>query len=340
VQFAEAIGTMDRHTQSLFNVAYNRWFFWDGRADTLWSQALEPIENPVEMGLARVDLVRVLAHEADLRLAYESIFGSLPDLSDESRFPRGARPTPVQPDSASNQVWKAMTASDRDVVNRVLVNVGKAIAAYERRIVSRASAFDRFADGLRTGDREKLGALTPSQQRGLKLFIGKANCRLCHAGPNFTDGEFHSNGVPPVRGGRLRDAGRYEGAKRLMANPFNAAGPYSNDPDGAAAAKATSIVRSPEQWGQFKTPSLRSVALSPPYMHQGQFDTLEDVVRYYSTLDGAMLPSHHQEQLLQPLGLSETEIADLVSFLHALNGVPLNTELIDQPDAAVPAEAH
>jgi cytochrome c peroxidase len=336
VQFAQGIGTMDRHTQSLFNVAHNRWFFWDGRADTLWAQALEPIENPVEMGLSRVELVRVLSRESDLRRAYETIFGPLPDLSDPLRFPPAARPNAEEDGRDLDQAWQSMAAADREAINRVFVNIGKAIAAYERRIISRDSAFDRFVAGLRSGDESQLTAMTPSQQRGLKLFVGKANCRLCHAGPNFTDGEFHNNGVPPARGGQPRDAGRYDGAKLVASNEFNAAGRYSDAPNGAAAAKATSIVRSSEQWGQFKTPSLRGIALSPPYMHQGQFETLEEVVRYYSTLEQAVLPSHHQEQLLQPLGLTEREIDDLVAFLRALSGAPLDRALLHAPDAPLP----
>jgi cytochrome c peroxidase len=331
--FGEAIGTTDRHTQSLFNVAQNRWFFWDGRADSLWMQALEPIEKPNELGSSRLQIAHLVHDDPELRTAYESIFGPMPELADEERFPPEGRPMPDEPEHPHHIAYASMHEADRDAVDRVFANVGKAIEAYERRLVTRRSAFDVFVEGLRSGNREKIESLSPQAQRGLKLFIGRANCRLCHAGPNFTDGEFHNNGTPPLDGGQPRDDGRYGGAKLVKNNPFNAFGRFSDDPDSSKADQTRSLLRSPEQWGQFKTPTLRNVALSPPYMHQGQFTTLEAVIRHYSTLDGAFLASHHQEQLLKPLELTDREIADLAAFLGSLTGEPLDQALLRRPDS-------
>ena len=114
------------------------------------------------------------------------------------------------------------------------------------------------------------------------------------------------------------DPARYTGIALVQDNPFNAAGVFSDEPTGPAAEKVRSLVRSPESWGQFKTPSLRGVAATAPYMHEGQLPTLDAVIRHYSTLENAVLPGHHQEQLLVALHLSEREIADLVAFLEAL----------------------
>ena len=189
------------------------------------------------------------------------------------------------------------------------------------------SPFDDFAEGLRTGDESKLAALSPAAQRGMVLFMGRANCRLCHFGPNFSDGEFHSTGIPPRHGGELHDPARYEGVPLVKSDPFATTGPHSDDPTSRQARRVRSLVRSSEQWGQFRTPSLRNVALSPPYMHEGQLATLEDVVRHYSTLENAVLPDHHQEQLLVPLHLTEAEIAELVAFLEALTGADPALEL-------------
>lgn len=318
---SEGVGGVGvRHTPSVWNAAHNRWQFWDGRADTLWSQALKPLESELEMGFSRLEVVHLLRRDADLRGAYERIFGALGDFDDPSRFPAAARPSPYGRPDARAQAWARMSAEDQDAVNRVFANAGKAIAAYERKLVSRGAPFDRFAAALRVGDSAGLAALSPSAQRGLKLFIGRAKCRLCHSGPNFSDGEFHNTGVPPRGGGMPRDPGRYEGAVKVLADPFNAAGSYSDERLSEAGRMLQFLANRPENWGLFKTPGLRNVARTAPYMHQGQFATLEEVVTFYSTREGAVPMGHHrQETILTPLGLTEQERADLVAFLTSLN---------------------
>ncbi|MEE8141932.1 MAG: cytochrome c peroxidase [Planctomycetota bacterium] len=335
---AKAIGELERHTPSLWNVAYNRWFFWDGRADSLWSQAVEPLENPREMGGNRMQMARRVWSDPALRKAYEQIFAPLPNLGDEKRFPPQARPVPEQPQHPEQLAWQAMSEEDRRAVNRILVNLTKAISAYERKFLSRNAPFDRFVKGLRSGDREQLAALSPSALRGLKLFMGRANCRLCHHGPNFTDGEFHNTRVPPLDGKLPSDSGRYQGLEQVRRNPFNAASEYSDAPGGVAAAKVRSLVQGPQNWGLFKTPSLRNVALSPPYMHQGQFATLHHVVRYYSTLEEATGLSHHQETTLLPLNLTCEEMDDLVAFLESLSDASLDVALLKAPGTPLGAK--
>lgn len=333
---AQAIGALDRHTPSLWNVAYNRWFFWDGRADTLWAQAVVPIETPTEHGTSRLKCVHVVHEDPGLRAAYEAIFGPMPDLADAARFPPDGRPVSDEPEHPHHGAWISMTAEDRETVNGIYANLAKAIAAYERRLIRRRAPFDVFVEGLRSGDAASLAALTPAAQRGLQLFVGRADCLRCHFGPHFSDGEFHSTGVPPLGGGPLHDAGRYEGIESLRDSAFSAAGPYADAAGGAAAAaeaaeKVHSLLRSPETWGQFKTPSLRNVALTAPYMHQGQLAALGDVLRHYSTLEDAVLPSHHQEQLLVPLELAPAEMAALEAFLVSLTGEEFEDALLTPP---------
>ncbi len=329
----EGLGPGERHTQALWNVAYNRWYFWDGRADSLWSQAIKPLENPIEMGFSRVDLVRRIAADDRLRAAYVAIFGALPDVSDEQRFPRGARPLSERPSDPGHKAWSAMRDDDKRAVNGVLASAGKALAAYERKLVSHDAPFDRFVAGLADGDAAKLAALSESARRGLRLFVGKANCRACHGGPNFSDGEFHNNRIRPLEGGALRDPGRYRGLTQLRADVFDAAGEFSDERHGPAAERLARLAGGPQTWGQFKTPSLRSVARTAPYMHQGQFATLADVLRFYSTLEGAAPADHHPEKLLSPLKLSAEEQGDLIAFLESLTGAPLAEELLVAPDA-------
>ncbi|MGE3182028.1 MAG: cytochrome-c peroxidase, partial [Phycisphaerae bacterium] len=143
----------------------------------------------------------------------------------------------------------------------------------------------------------------------------------CHSGPNFTDGVFHTVRVPPRGNEAVSDAGRYEGIHLLMKDDFRASGAHSDERDGAASKKLERLRQSAELWGLFKTPSLRNVALTAPYMHQGQFATLPEVLHHYSTFENALPPGHHEQEItLQPLQLTEQETADLLAFLQSLTG--------------------
>lgn len=311
--FAEGLATADRHTPALWNVAHNRWLFWDGRADSLWAQALQPIENPVEMGFSRLGVLQLFASDAALRGAYEDLFGPLPPVPD------------APADSA------LLPAGDWPAIDAFYANVGKAIAAHERRFASDAAPFDTFVSGLRDGDPAKLAALSPAAQRGLRLFVGRGQCDLCHSGPNFTDMEFHSTRVPLARKDLRRDSGRHAGIEKLLSNPFNGAGPHSDDP-AAGHAKLDFLTTRTDLIGQFKTPSLRNVAVTPPYMHAGQFATLRDVLRHYSTFENAFdhTPGHF-ERMLEPLNLTEGETEDLLAFLESLTDVELDPALLAAP---------
>jgi cytochrome c peroxidase len=333
---AEGLRLGRRHAATLWNVAYNRWFFWDGRADTLWSQALHPLESPNELGSSRLELAHLVFRERELRAAYERLFGALPDLSDERRFPAAGRPMPGEPDHPHHRAWTAMAPADQELVDRIFSNMAKCLAAYERRLVSRQAPFDRFVEGLRGGDRAGLEALSPSAQRGLQVFIGDGNCRLCHSGPNFTDGEFHDTRVPSADGGRPGDAGRFAGAEEVLRDPFNAAGAYSDERQGPAAQKLSFLSNSPQNWGLFKTPTLRNVTRTAPYMHQGQKQTLREVLQHYSTFEGAQADSHHPENILVPLRLDPGEIDDLLAFLESLTDEALPAELLRPPGSPLP----
>jgi len=327
---AEGIGRAKRHAPTLWNAAYNRWFFWDGRADSQWAQAVQPLENPVEQGGSRLQFAHLVADDPALKTAYESIFGALPDLADARRFPARGRPVPEDPRDPLQLAWASMSADDQAAINRVLTNLTKAISAFERRIVSRNAPFDRFVEGLRDGDSTKLRALSPAAQRGLKLFVGKANCGLCHSGPQFTNGEFHNTGLAP-RDGTPPDPGRDDGIKQLTQDPFNASGPYSDDADGRPHALVQFLAGQRGRYGQFKTPTLRNVAETAPYMHDGRFATLEQVVRFYSTREGGVALSAHDEIILRPLNLSDAESTELIEFLVSLTGEPLDPALTRPP---------
>jgi cytochrome c peroxidase len=325
---ARGISGLPRHTMTLWNVAHNRWFFWDGRKDTLWSQALAPLEDEREHGTSRLAVLHVLHADEGYRRAYADVFGPLPELADERRFPQTARPAPHTPEHPHHVAWESMSAADQEAATRAFVNVGKALAAFQRGLVSRSAPFDVFVAGLRTGDAAKLAAISPAAQRGAALFAGKARCFLCHDGPLFSDLEFHDNRVPVGEEGG--DPGRKLGIRRLQADPLNSRSVFADDGGETGRLKVGLLVSDSHGGNLFKTPTLRNVARTAPYMHEGQLATLADVVRFYDTLEGAA-PETSGEKILQPLGLTEAERADLVAFLESLTDESLPDELRGPP---------
>jgi len=287
---AVGVGTGTRHSMTVLNAAHQRWFTWDGRADTLWSQATQPFESPAEMNTPRATVLAHVLEDPELLEAWTRTFGAPPAVA-----------TPAEVDES-------------------FARLGKAIAAYERKLVTGPSAYDRWWTRRAAGDPGADQELTDDERRGLALFFGKANCFQCHHGPNFSDGEFHMLGLPEPDGGPPRDAGRYAVVDRVRTDPMNAAGPHSDDPRGPVAQVSASLARTPERWGEFRTPGLRNAAETPPYMHAGQFASLEDVVRFYSTLEGAVALDHHRESVLVRLDLTARERRELVAFLGALTG--------------------
>lgn len=339
---AEGLGPGTRNTPTILDAAHQRWFTWDGRADTLWAQALQPLERPHEMGGTRTGIVRTVLGDPALRGEYEAIFGTAPEQVWLDELPPRARPVPDAPDDADALAWAEMSRGDRDRVNEAFANIGKSLAAYQRRLAGGELPLDRFVRGLREGDRNLAGALDDRELAGLRLFVGKAGCIQCHDGGLLSDGEFHAIGAPVPGGGMPSDAGRYLGVDIVKADEFNAASRWSDAPDSPRALQTARLARSPETWGRFRTPSLRHVAATPPYMHAGQLPDLESVVRFYSTLDGATILDHHQETVLVPLDLSEGEIADLVAFLETLRGPGPDSTLLGPPavgDASGPPPA-
>jgi cytochrome c peroxidase len=280
--------------------AYSPFLFWDGRKDSQWAQALGPMESAVEHGGSRAQYAHVIAEH--YRDEYERTFGPLPELS---AIPRVGGPVP---DPAARAAWDAMTDEQRVAVTQVYVNIGKAIAAFERRVQYGPSRFDRYVDGAED-------VLTRDERAGLRLFIGKANCTQCHNGPLFTNNEFHNTGVPAAAIAKV-DHGRTSGAKDVLADEFNCRSRWSDAREQCSeleflVSEGHTLERA------FKVPSLRNVAGRAPYMHAGQLATLEDVVAHYNA--AAPAPSGHSE--LKPLRLTPRELQQLVAFLRALTSV-------------------
>lgn len=316
---AVGAGQGNRHTQGIVGSQWGQWFFWDGRADSLWSQALGPIENPVEMAGDRVHAVRhVLSTYGDL---YEAAFGAPPPLEG---LPARGRPAPEDP--TLDDAWRALDPDLQRRVNGVFANIGKAIAAYERQLVPQEAPFDRYVDAVLAGDPEGGGHLDEVQVRGMRLFIGRAGCIDCHNGPMFTNHAFHNLGVPEVK---RYDQGRQRGAMLVRASPFNCEGPWSDAEDCPEMRYLNPAF--PDFVAAFKTPTLRYVLQTPPYMHHGGFATIADVLEFYSELANPP-PAGHRELTLKPLRLKPEERAELTAFLGALTGGPLPEHLLRPPD--------
>lgn len=310
IPLGQGVGTTTRRTMPLAGVAYSPWFFWDGRKDSLWAQALGPLESPVEHGGSRAQYAHVVAQH--YRAEYEALFGPLPDLAETERFPLAAGPVA---DPAARAAWEAMAPEDREAVTRVYANIGKVIAAYERQILPSRSRFDDYVDAAVRGDAAAMAqSLAPDEVAGLRLFVGKAQCINCHNGPLLTNNDFHNTGVPQAAG-LPEDRGRAAGLKQVLADEFNCLSAYSDAEPVDCGELRFAKVDEHEQERQFKPPSLRNVAERAPYMHAGQFATLRQVLEHYNRAPQA--PTGHSE--LEPLGLTEQELDQLESFLRALS---------------------
>lgn len=307
IPLGRGISTMNRRTQPLAGVAWQRWFFWDGRKDSLWSQALGPLEKPQEHGLNRTWYAHYMADNFEER--YERIFGPIPDLSNVP-----ANAGPFNSDE-NRQAWGAMSQEDRDAVNRIFVNIGKAIAAFETSIDFPETRFDRFAKALAEGrEAEGDAAFSGAEIAGLKLFVGRGNCDFCHAGPRFTDDGFHNTGVP-VDPSLPVDRGRRDGFVQLFADEFSCRGKFNAAPPRYCPPQDMFTMTGREVERAFKTPSLRGVAARAPYMHSGQFESLERVVDHYSSAPQA--ESGRSE--VAPLSLNDEDKAALIAFLETLS---------------------
>ena len=389
-------GWYDVNGQETVNAAQYALLYWNGRSDSLWAQAAAVAESGVSVNGNRLAIFWTLANDATYRAKYIALFGS--DAITDPPPAAGTYPASGKPGQAA---FDDMVAGDKVKITRVYVNWAKAIAAYEYRLVSRDSAFDRWvADGPDSS------WISPAAKRGAQLFVGKASCIDCHNGPFFSDNAFHDVGVPQVGShvptvadcfpgdakcdctpgdekSTCLPAGAWGGLLKLKTKPLT----DSNDSkfsftnfrrdsiwaDGMMMdTSRASYYDGPKDAtfkGSWRTPSLRDVALTAPYMHDGAYATLEDVVWAYnqggdasgasqfqlpicaastSTADGgacmeAGAPSPGRSVQIKPLLLTADEVADLVEFLKTLTGAPLDPALTSKPapppDGGTPAEA-
>jgi cytochrome c peroxidase len=200
----------------------------------------------------------------------------------------------------------------------IVVRAAKMIAAYVRTLRSVRTPFDQFRDSVLAGQSQQHSGFSAAALRGLRIFAGDANCHVCHFGPNFSNGEFHDTGRPFFIDVGEVDAGRYTGIQRVRADRYNLLGPFNGRPVDDEQRKTRTVRLSQHNWGQWRTPSLRNLTLTAPYMHDGSLQTLRAVVDAYADIDMDRLHVKG-ESILKPLDLSESQREDLVAFLMSLS---------------------
>jgi cytochrome c peroxidase len=301
-----------RNAPSMVNVSYYEWGGWAGAQDQFWKQGANAPETPDVNG-DRLAVAHVVYDY--YRDAYNALFD--PDLDpaldpsspDRARFPDHGKPGVA--------AFDAMTAEDKLHVNTILANVGKAFEAYERRLTSGDAPFDRYVAGEFT-------AMSTSAKRGLKLFIGKAGCDGCHKDQTFTDQQFHNTAVMQA----VADKGRWEDTGKFLGNQFNGASIFSDDVTAGQEKIAGITDRDDNNLGLFRTKSLRQVAETGPYFHDGSVDSLEAVVRHYNIGGATSGYLGTKDDLMEPLNLNDGEVADIVQFMKMLTGKEVAAELM------------
>lgn len=304
-----------RNSLPLVNASFYQWINWAGRFSAQWELPIAVLESGKNMNGNRLALAHVIFDR--YKTEYETIFGALEPAigTDAQRFPVAGKPKAT---NGTDGAWEGMAAADQKIVNTILVNFGKALQAYMRKLVSRNAPFDQLVSG-------KTSSINGDAIAGLKLFLGKANCVSCHSGAHFTDNAFHTLGVAQTGANvPAADLGRFTDIPSLLASPFNTAGAYSDDIN---TGRLANLVATDANKGQFRTPSLRGIAATGPYMHAGQFQTLDQLIDFYDagnatpaagTLDGK----------IKPLGLTTKEKQQLSAFLQTLSGEPVPASLL------------
>ena len=269
---AHGLADLPRNTPALANLSLQRWYGWGGGSDSLWMASIKPILDVREFDGNAQLVRRLFVREPELAACYRTVFG--------------------------------VSALHGDV-QRTVVNVGKALAAFVETLVTARTPFDDFRDAVVRGDAMAAAAYPASALRGLKLFVGRGGCVSCHGGANFSDG-----GVSPGRGAArphrrrplLTDSGRLEDARALKASAFNLTGASNDDASRRNAAATRQLAVHEGLSGRYRTPSLRNVAVTAPYFHNGQTERLIDAVQHAQRLPAA-------------------EANDLVAFVSTLTDV-------------------
>jgi cytochrome c peroxidase len=300
---------LPRNSNSVVNAAfYSPWIENDGVSDSMWADALiDPDELSIAMNGSRLRVVHVIYDK--YQAEYNALFD--PDLDASlATLPENGKPGMPE--------WEMLPDDQKHMVNTVFANFGKALQAYMRLLVSGNAPFDKYVAG-------DTSALSSSAKKGLKLFVGKAGCVECHKSSHFSDDEFHTIGLV-AEGPHIipEETGRAAVLDRMVKNPFNSNGEFSDDKN---TGRLDNLPSSESEVGKWRTKGLRNVAMTGPYMHTGQFDNLTDVVKFYNEGGDESGFVGKKDEEIKKLNLTDAEIADIVAFLESLTGDPVRVEL-------------
>ena len=279
---AQGLAPVGRNTPTLANLRLMHWYGWGGTSDSLWMASLKPMLDAREFGSDAARVAHVVRVGDGLACRYRSSFGALPSAHADER---------------------------------VMVNVAKAIAAFVETLTTGPTRFDEFRDALARGDAAAVASYPSAARRGAELFVGKGQCATCHAGPNFSDGEFHFAEPRSAGLAGAPDAGREAGLAEWRRSPYNRFSRFTDLKPRPLAAPSPAIGDTATRY-QFRTPSLRNVAVTAPYMHDGSVDTLFDAVGHSART--RLTSEDDARDAPRPAALCAQETRDLVAFLETL----------------------
>ncbi len=312
------MGKTARNTPTVIGAAHLSWYYWDGRRDALWAQALVPFEADAEMGGSRMSVVRAIGTDAEYRNLYTQAFGPFPSAVLAEHLPESAGPLGSPSD---RDAWHRVGTDEAIAINTVFANIGKAIAAFERTLPVPVTRFDRYVAAILAGNRDADRMMSADEIAGLELFVDseRTHCLRCHNGPWFTNSGFHNIGTGNFSGENL-DFGRVFGLQSVMMDEFNCLGPYSDaEPEDCSELRFLNRSTHVPLEGAFKVPGLRNVAATAPYMHDGRFPDLESVIAFYR-----QPPAEEVAHELPALDITDREASQLIAFLESLTTVDMS----------------
>jgi len=311
---AEGLGKLNRNTPALAGAAWNQWQYWDGRRDSLWSQALTPLEAQTEMGITRVAAVRLIIEDPDYKRQYSALFG-------DTGLPVSQLQVEASPigDDKQKRAWFDIDTNTQEKINTAFANIGKSIGAFEQTLAPVKTRFDRFIESISQGEPD-YSILSNDELHGARLFINseKTQCLECHNGPLLSNGDFHNIGTGrfDVQPGEQLDFGRVFGIQAALINEFNCQGRFSDAPnDGCKHLRFLNRTAISHTHGAFRTPTLRNVPNTAPYFHDGRFTSLREVVQHYASQP---VTTQSGQNELRAFALKEKEIDQLTAFLQSM----------------------
>lgn len=306
---AQGVGKTKRNTPTLVGASRRRWLGWTGESAALWSQAIKPLESPLEMGSSRFHVYTYIANQPTHRTAFEAITGnSLRELC-------AAEPA----------------AKDcQQEVASVFADVGKIIASFEATIPYPQTRFDDFLAGLAEGKTSGPEFPTPAELAGLEIFAGRGLCSACHHGSDLTDEEFHNILVPERVGSAVYDQGRYGIVEKILSQEFSTESRFSDCTECDINDRIRRRQETSMMYAAFRTPTLRGAMCTAPYMHNGIIQTMDDVLLHYSEFRTGVAPAHADDPFVQPRNFTDQDRLALTAFLQMLTPKGLTEQCTGQ----------